>query len=541
MSLRSSFLLALAATGVIAGAQTTFSRPDMRDYDQRRTALPGNGGMYCVPASYTDLFKYMAAYGMPLMDGSYGNSYNDISALMFLTGIGMGTNTDTGTTLDDSWNYASNYIWGNTGYLVYQWGFGPDWDWGINTIRNGVRSGSLVRIGYGRYHFSSTQGFWVRDGGHSVIVSGYDWSSSQKKLVVNDPWSDDGNWGTQGPFTFDVKSTSNITLTMEDYGVQTHARYTNWIGDTGNQRAVVDNMHQIMPIYAGWPTTGRSTEIVTRIPWQFQDTSVAPQPPTEVRHQTVQPPVTWAYDAGQIAFYYADAKGNIYWVDALEGTETKVATIADAAELVVGGTTMDLYVLSRGSVNDKITRLDRDTLKMVSRALPSRAAALDYDAAFGGPALLNSGGTTITTYSEDLSDVRIQTLADPYPNPRALASQLLFKMDHQSGEAILTNEGSQYVTRYSASSGPVRFGRRTDLRGLNSGITELMPADQGILVIQDGSLLKTYDRTGSAVVTQLTNLPTAGKFKMTRSNYAVRAGTTSGPGWANVPPNGIDP
>jgi hypothetical protein len=540
MLFRTSLFVAALAVAAAACSQTVFSRPQMRDYDQRRNGLANNGDMHCVPTSYVNLFKYMAAYGMPGMDGSYGNGHTDITNFIFITGFGMGTDS-AGTVFEAAWNSSILWVNYNTSKLVYHWGYGADWDWGINKIRNAVRSGSLVKIGYGRYIFNVNRSHWERYSGHAVVVSGYDWSNSnQRKIVVNDPATDDGNLGTQGSFTFETKDTSNITLTTEEHGVVTHARYTNWTGDSGNRRAVVDSMHQMLPVFAGWPADGRATEIVTVTPWIFPDTS-STEIPREIRYRTAQPAVSWCYDLGEIAFFYATARGDVIRVDPLERTETTVATFTDdVADMVVGGSTMDLYILTKGLFQDKINLLDMDSLRLSSRTLPIRTNLLDFDSKFGGPAMFDTAGSSIVTYSEDLRARRRQNLADSVPGRFAIAGTTLFKIDHNTGDALVVDQGGRTITRY-VGDGPVRFARQTTLRGLNRGITEMMPVDQGLIVIQDGNLLKTYNAVGAAVSTQLTNVVTTGPFKMARSMFAAKPGTMRGPKWANVLPVGNEP
>lgn len=534
-------LLACVCLGVCAHSQTTFSRPLMFDFDQKRNTLPNNGDMHCVPTAYTDLFMYMAANGMPGMDSGFGTGYTDVSTLIFLTGIGMGTNSE-GTNFSLAWDYSTNYVNSNTSKLVYHFGYGPDWNWGINKIRAAVRMGSVVRIGYGRYIFNVNHDEWERYSGHAVVVSGYDWSAAQKKFIVNDPASDDGNINAQGPFTFETKNTSNITLTTEEHGVVTHARYTNWTGDSNNRRAVVDSMHQITPVFAGWPINGHpaATRIVTKIPWHFQDTSVSPQPPSEISHVTARNAVSWCYDAGEAAFYYADAAGQIFFVDPLEDTETSVATVSGSVlDMVVGGTSLDLYILSRESFQDRVTKVDRDTLRTNSRTLSARAAGIDYDSNYNGPAVLNTTGDTIFTFSPTLSTVRRQGLLGLFTDFPAGDPTWHFKIDHATGDALIAENGSNVITRYK-SYGPRRIGWPTMMRGVTA-INGLMPLDGGLIAIQDGNRLKTYDSFGRAFVSQLTNLETGGPFKMSRSTLAIEPGSMSGQTWVDVVPSGTDP
>src|ERR1041385_5488114 len=72
-------------------------RENMYDYDQRRQGIAADGAMHCYPTSMVDLFRYMSMHGLPSMNGSYGNSYSDVTDWIEYLGILMMTNPSTGT------------------------------------------------------------------------------------------------------------------------------------------------------------------------------------------------------------------------------------------------------------------------------------------------------------------------------------------------------------------------------------------------------------------------------------------------------------
>src|SRR5690242_7779464 len=96
--------LALLAASGLARAQCDWFIDDVPDFDQRRLAsgghagLPGDGGMYCVPTSFTNWFAYVANRGIPQPNGLDGPrdwkdnaNYDHVTSILTTMGVLMET------------------------------------------------------------------------------------------------------------------------------------------------------------------------------------------------------------------------------------------------------------------------------------------------------------------------------------------------------------------------------------------------------------------------------------------------------------------
>jgi hypothetical protein len=536
---------ATMAPAVVFDGPNFYERPGVRDYDQRRNVLPGDGSMYCVPTSYVDMFKYLAAAGLTNIDASFGGSYSDATSFIFTLGLLMGTGTTSGTNSETAFDVGSSWIHAHTGTLINNWFFGPDWDWGVGTIKNTVASGSIDVIGYGRYHFNSNHDEWERNGGHCVALAGYDYTSSTKKIIVSDPNStsnDPNGINGQGDFTHDYHDTSNISFHTADYGYITHARYTFYTGDYGNDRRVIDSMHQIQPVWAGWFETTVHTSVnegsagdgsvKTIVPFQFEGGNFQPhevQPREEM--------VDWVYDLGLGAMFYVTKLGRIYYVDLTTGEDKLIHVVKGATALMVGGSTNDLYVLVHGDNADSIMCFERndmhleqnqapDGIRHVTKTLPGHGLALEYDPVTGGAAVLSSGLDKAWSFDEGLGPKPDLTVPPLEPG----SGKVLFKIDHISGDVIMARDGDRHYWRAPRGSGEtLRHAVRT-----THGITAIVPTENNCLLIQDGDVLQTYDRNGEVVETQFSNVVVGGPVKLSRSHFAGKRGTLVGPRWRNL-------
>lgn len=502
----------------------------MYDFDQKRSALPNSGSYYCVPTSYCDVFQYMAHYGMPGQDGGYGTGYSDMSSMIFTMGILMGTDPNKGTSFSNSWSVGNSWIFNHTSKLVYCYGYGPDWDWGTGTIKNVLKTGGVVVIGRGKYEWDGND--YDRVGGHAVVLVGYNYpSSGGKTITVCDP-NDDANLNSQSGYVYVNKATSNLAIDTEAYGVVTHARYTNNEG-TGNVRYVIDNMHNMLPMYAAWPYSGgpqAGTNFKFYWPFIYSNEHLT-------RTETISipdVPVDWCLDAGEVGLMYLTASGDLHKVDLAEGSNTVIANVPDAKKLVVGGSTADIFVLRKPVLGaDQIVLVDRDTGKKSSRATPAKMLDLDWDVQGNGVAMVSQDGGTIYRCDEKLGPIVTDKVLQIFSVPPDSMATLHFKVDHVSGDAILATEGSTTFQRFHRTKGKW-VGRTVSYRG--TGIQAIFPGERGLTFVQDAGKIWTLDSNGNYVDTDFSGTQVDGDFQITRSLAAFKPETMTGPGWDNVPP-----
>ncbi|MBV6457610.1 MAG: hypothetical protein HONBIEJF_00725 [Fimbriimonadaceae bacterium] len=539
MNLR-TLSLTVAILGVSAISGTTsaqyIKRTAMPDYDQKRTTLPNDGKQYCVPTSSVDLLRYMAWYGMPAQDLTYGTSYSNVTALIALVSILMLTDPYGGTSSAYSWPALRDWVWSNCGgKLVYQYYYGRDWSWSMNTVKNWQMAGAIARMGYGRY--TSTSSGWRRDNGHSIAMAGVDFNGATKKFFVADPASDDGNWTSQGSFTIDTKDTGHITYTDQDYGQLTHARYTYWTGDSGNRRAIVDSMHVIQPVYGGWPFAGRSNTITTIMPWQWTTTEV--QVPSEYTMSTSAIIHDWVYDVGDFGIWWLGHTGKVWYHDLLSNTTTGFTAVSNAKLIGVGGTTADVFVIIDNGATDRIMKINRETAKSSVITLPGKVTTFDYDDTSRRIAMLSPDGSTVISISEKMTDVQVDKLSRLTTAMPFASVPTLFKVDQSTGDYLVATRGGSTIERFRKVGGK-RIGEIQSYRIAN-GIQSFTPFEGGIVVIQDGSTLYSFDKDFLPTPTQFSGISVEGDFKMSRSQALAKVEEMTGPGWADELPARDEP
>ncbi len=557
---RALFCLSFTCVAALSlAAPDWYYRSGIPDYDQRRDPLPGNGGMYCVPTSYTDILKYISAHGIPGMDGGFGDSYDDVTQMIALVGAAMYCSATDGTNGYNAWLAMKSWIDVKSPYLIVQLRYGPDWTWGKATIRNCIASGAINTIGYGRYHVES--GKMRRDGGHEVVLTGYDWTvPSDPLFIVKDPWTD-GDLDSQSTFLDEGKYTKNDTYVRAgtDESV-THARYTLWQGsgdDYGKKAKIIDGMHVICPMYAGWfdatvysgnggplPMPLPLAPIQTaagfqaRLPWQFSgETDQVPSAHTFVPVGKI---VDWSWDIGQLAVLYLNDSGGLYLYDLTSGRSRLLRIMPGAFKLVVGGTSLDLFVVANSNGGAKLIRLERDDLPMedgmgrnVQRTqsvnLPGSVSAMDIDPSTGAVSVLSSDMRTLRTYDDRLSLVDVTNLPAVPGNGVPLLS-----LDPDTGEVVLARKGG--TSFVSVVRGPGTAGPRTSPFFIN-GIDTLQCTNNGLTMVQSAGRLGTYSHSGYEVTTQFTNMICDGSVRLTRSHFAAKASTFDEPGWQNIDPD----
>jgi hypothetical protein len=540
---KTALLVAATALAAIAAPLDEFKyRADMYDFDQRRAGLPNDGNMYCVPTSFVNLCAYLKKYGCTNMTSSYSvNSHSDMTNFIFLQGLLMGTDPEDGT----SGSVPDEVYWmdSRTSKAVFFASFGPSSTWGYRTIMNQFRNGAIVRMAYGRYRLVS--GEWSRRGGHSVTLAGHqrnDSGAGPNQFFVADPAADDGDLNQQSSFIFQIKDTSNITLTTEDHGVVTHARYTNWVGANGDRRAVVDSMFVVLPLYAGWPAVeGDATTFHIKIPWQMNPSATHQDFATEQSFTIPDGVQDWCFDPTDFSVVYITAAGAVRRRDVATGETTTLLTSAAARKVAVGGPDMDVYVMRAGTLNDSVTVIRRKNGATLTRNLVGKFASIDVDDTTGGLVALSTNGTQATVFDRTFTtatQVGLLSLALEKETRNIASGTPTLRVDSQTGAWYVSTEGSSAWVRYPKAPS-ARVGKTVEIRGT---VRRLFPGPQSTVYVQDMSdRIWTYTQSGLPKATDFSGMQAAGPVCIPRSFTMHNPGEMVGPGWINELPVGNEP
>ncbi|MEQ8318374.1 MAG: GC-type dockerin domain-anchored protein [Phycisphaerales bacterium] len=179
MKTRSKTAMAAAALGV-AGvaasvhAQCTVYRLGMPDFDQRRSALPNDGRMYCFPTATANALAYITNHGHPgLLDGPRNwqsqTHYDDVSAVLAILGVTMFTDPDDGTTISNWRSGTLAALSGQGGFLAMSYTTGGFAGLSPIQMADHMRIGGIILPVIGWYE-NAGSGFWFRDGGHMVTM-----------------------------------------------------------------------------------------------------------------------------------------------------------------------------------------------------------------------------------------------------------------------------------------------------------------------------------------------------------------------------------
>ena len=178
---RSKTVVAAAVLGAVGcacnvQAQCTVYRLGMPDFDQRRSTLPNEGRMYCIPTATANALAYITNHGYPgLLNGPRDwqsqTHYADVSSLIGILGGVMFTDPDDGT-LIGPWQAATQSALSGEGFFIVgsytAGGFS-----GLSPIQlaDQMRLGAIVLPRVGWYEEQPAfSGLWRRDGGHMVTM-----------------------------------------------------------------------------------------------------------------------------------------------------------------------------------------------------------------------------------------------------------------------------------------------------------------------------------------------------------------------------------
>ncbi|MEM9066194.1 MAG: GC-type dockerin domain-anchored protein [Planctomycetota bacterium] len=201
----------------------------LTDFDQVRSGLPGNGGMYCVPTATMNNLAYAASHGYPGIgpgDVSYADWFDGSPASPFYAaatvnlasmGLLMGTSTSGGTGPSGWWNGINAWLPDDqldAGMFVANTAWSPR---AVN-IGQIAHNGGLTAFCYGRYNFSVLTGgggtLTGRSGGHCVTTRRISTTNgTNTDLWYRDPGSNDDAF-SQSVFQTSVVTTTDGVYTL---------------------------------------------------------------------------------------------------------------------------------------------------------------------------------------------------------------------------------------------------------------------------------------------------------------------------------------
>jgi hypothetical protein len=214
-----AFLGAAAARANFDGAYANeqawyFQITQVPDFDQKRTALPNDGKMYCVPTSGINWMAYFANHGRPSIDPGPGNwqsqdLYDEATTAIYALGAVMGTDPNKGT--NGSGAGFGYWIWllGEP-VVVTRNSSGMFWSPTLQDAAESVFLGAYVQICVGWY--KENPPFIVRDGGHALSLTRAARSGDAMELGWRDPASDEGDWTMQSPFSTELYEVQDQTM-----------------------------------------------------------------------------------------------------------------------------------------------------------------------------------------------------------------------------------------------------------------------------------------------------------------------------------------
>ncbi len=522
--------VALAATSAATLlAQSKYHR-DIPDYDQRRNALPADGGMFCVPTAYVDLLRFMALNGLGNLDKGYNNTYNSITSFIANMGNRMDTDAQDGTNFSDGYDAVVDWIDDHSNQPFMHIAFVSDGDWGTGTIKNWMAIGAMVRLGYGRY--KKVDGEWERTGGHAIAMSGYDYSGSTKYIDYANPASDDGNINAQGAFSYDKNVVKNVRFDSDDDGWVTHAQLSS---GTNAKTCFIDNMHAIMPFWGGWfsvPHTSVQKEILwasigmnLTIP-TVQSTSTfhavfAGAPGAAAHEIEVEVPGTvkdWCFDVRDVGIYVLSDDGTITHVDLVEKETKRIASVRGARKLAVAGKKFDLFVLQDGAAQDNLLRIELATGTQTSLKVAKGITAIEPDQETLGIAALHPGDKKIYRIDPLLKKISPVSVEVPEGDGAVMVA--------------VGRKGEFTVARgrtFTRASRRVVMAQAPKIRAFQA-----VGKDQFLL--QDGAKLTMVDAEGKTVPGPFDRVVAAGNFRAAHSWKAFTKADVSGPKWRDVLP-----
>lgn len=374
-------LAAVAAMPALAPADVTHSTYTddenfhyhvnyMPDLDQKRSFLPANGNMFCVPTATMNMFAYAAEWGIDNLDPGPGVwqsdvAYGTLTGYLGVLGIEMDTGTD--GTGPNGWTNGVEF-WLDGDYPLFGMAWYKTEDW-CPTLPDGVEiacNGALVSFVYGRYNFNPGPIPVVgsKESGHCVtLVHAKATNDDAYEIWSRDPADDGGDsLNQQSPWAWRQYTNVERKTIWQDW--DDDSAYTQSDVTVFDYNPESDLIRFVDKLYVLYTLTGFSfstVQINVQILNGGLDLSVEP-PNVEFEFPTGQVIQDVVFNPNATGFMVL-SQGNpnepahLVEINRLTGAQTLIAPIPHGRDLVVGRN-RDIYVSTQTGQIVRIARRD---------------------------------------------------------------------------------------------------------------------------------------------------------------------------------------
>ncbi len=520
-------VLGVAGSAASIQAQCTVYRLGMPDFDQRRSTLPNDGRMYCVPTATANALAYISNHGYPgLLDGPRDwqsqAHYDDISNLLAILGATMFTDPDTGT-LNSRWQSATQAALNGTGaFLVGSYTASGFSGLRPTQMADQMRLGGIVLPRIGWYEeFPAFSGRWRRDGGHMVTMwAAFGTCGDPRDMLLGfrDPSSDDSFFAqSQFTTTFSFFSRSAAWLFSRDGEIIFFPREMYKVDAYGAGDGFLDGFGVILPMH-GLTTDAVTQDIDLSIP---QGTSDEPGPkrirtrPWPGGHRLIAMAQGVLPTEGFVLSQPDRGLVSLSKVHFLDGEFEAIDSIPFAVDLVVGRDG-SAYVATPSSIR-RYELTDDGAIGLTdSVMLPATPDAMVYDDATDELIVLSVADRRLFRISQDLTILR----NDQVPIGAPLMGDGSVTVNPIDGSEWLASTGSPTLTKIVRDgAGRPSIDAQPTLPGVDEP-TALQFDDFGFLHVVDDGVIRAFEpglrSAWVAADTPLNGEPTGPIFRIGR-------------------------
>jgi hypothetical protein len=482
------------------------------DVDQRWDILPGNGAMYCVPASATNWMYYYAAHGRPSALMFPTSLPNHVQSNVMWMGSYMNTDGEDGTGWSDGIDGLDDWLHDHNVPAIVFCGRAPDNDnvtYAI--IRNWLKLGANIDVAMGRYALDD--GEFERKSAHRMtLVSLKRTDAGDITIGVHDPLQDEGNLNSQSSTQLKHSSLKEETRNLEGDVV----KVLRW-GSTTDPYRFIDGWMAILPAFA---VTNLTAGALTTYTADLETGKI----------KTAELALPFRGDLGDLALnlstpqvaVVAKGSGDVWTLDLAEGTWTKVPGVSSARVMAYGGRNQRLFVV-RGS---EIVSLDEAGSQLGVLDLGVAIDGISYDSQNDRLVVASSASKRLFAVAPKLQ-ILGQVESPTVPG----TGRLSLSVNGRDSTIVLTREGSAEAATVRWHSTGALVTSRFHL--LAQGVTSAAHVNRkGRLFVNEAGNLATFDMDGNRLTGSIMDgLKLGPLFKVARSGHNLDEARSGKKAW----------